>query len=57
VPVATPQVGLGLPGGFPLPNAGAPGNAYGMQQKLHPAAQTGLGMSDSAMPPAMGAKK
>lgn len=57
----TSQIGPGLPGGFPLPNKAAPGTAYGLQQKAHPAAAAGLGgvnaMSAGGRPPTVGGKK
>jgi hypothetical protein len=58
MPEPVVQVGAGVPGGFPLPNSGAPGTAYTSAQRMHPAAMTGRGMSNGGMPPAVaGAKK
>lgn len=50
------QVGPGLPGGFPLPNSGNPGTAYGMQQRLHPAATAARGMASGGRQPRGGRK-
>jgi len=48
------QVGPGLPGGFPLPNSGNPGTAYGVQKSLHPAATAARGLSNGGRSPRVG---